>query len=243
VAMPLLTGTALRVYTAFAQPMQSSGVTPTWEQFRQVLQSAFVKHDKCMAARRDLYALKQTKSVAEFHQQFRLLVARAGNPAPTDTDLLMMFWNGLLPETQAGSRVDPLTGTFWTSFASLSKHALAVEMSRAVSHVGTRASAPDRGYSRKPFAKLRAAKVQVSGGVQKPSRAKPRERNQNRNHGGQGRSRGGGRDRDYPPPPAAGPGPSQPREAEGDLWCNDPGHKRPGAGAKPHRVKDCHLRK
>ena len=114
VAMPLLTGSALRAYTNFAQPMGASGITPTWEQFKAVLQP-FARPDKQITSRQSLYSIKQTKSVTEYHQRFLLLVSRAGSPAPTDKDLLMLYWNGLSDEAQKTSIIDPTTGKFWES--------------------------------------------------------------------------------------------------------------------------------
>ena len=130
--MPLLTGAALRAYTTFAQPMSASGVVPTWEQFKIVLQP-FSSPDKQITARKSLYSVKQTKSVQEYHRRFQLLVARLGTPSPTDRDLLMLYWNGLSDEARKSSPVDPITGKFWESFQALANHTLAVALAKSVS--------------------------------------------------------------------------------------------------------------
>ncbi|GAX78810.1 hypothetical protein CEUSTIGMA_g6247.t1 [Chlamydomonas eustigma] len=124
VALSLLSGSALKAYTAVAQPMTAAGVTPTWAQFKTVL-LAFAQHDKHISARRELLHVKQSSGVAEYYRKFQLLVARAGHPQPHDKDLLTMYWNGLSPQAQSSSSIDPLTGSFWSSYKALSDHTLA----------------------------------------------------------------------------------------------------------------------
>lgn len=167
VAMPLLTGTALRTYTAFAQNARSP---PTWEDFKGVM-STFARGDKRIAARRDLYAIKQTGTVAEYHHRFSVLLATVSDPKPTSTDLLLMFWTGLSPAAREHSPVDPLTGAFWVSLDSLVRHALAIEMSKVVTRTDrSPALGSATQHPRKSWTKLRSAHVQgkkQSGGILK----------------------------------------------------------------------------
>ena len=244
VAMPLLTGSALRAYTNFAQPMGASGISPTWEQFKAVLQP-FARPDKQITSRQSLYSIKQTKSVTEYHQRFLLLVSRAGSPAPTDKDLLMLYWNGLSDEAQKTSIIDPTTGKFWESFTALSSHTLAVSLAKSVS--GIQKDSPlKRPWQNK--LKLRAMqathkRARSEGGRGGGGRGGGRGGRGGRN-GGPGRGRGDGRGngrtaKDYNrqlydgDSPAASAGPSDP-------FCNDSRH---GDMKTAHRVSQCRLKK
>ncbi len=58
----------------------------------------------------------------------RSLVTR-GAPQTSDTDLLLIFWQGLKPAIREQARVDPRTGTWWSEFEDLVKHCLAIDTS------------------------------------------------------------------------------------------------------------------
>jgi uncharacterized membrane protein YgcG len=125
-AMQLLKGKALAAYIAFAQPLQRQGITPTWEQFVGVMHTAFVTHDRQMEARNTLFNTTQTGSVTAYLQTFRVLISRAGSPAPGDKDLLLHYWKGLKQGVKDDSKIDPTTGAFWTSFEDLAKHTVTI---------------------------------------------------------------------------------------------------------------------
>lgn len=216
--MPLLTGTALRTYTAYAQNARS---TPTWDDFKGVM-STFARRDKRMAARRDLYGIKQASTVADYHHRFSVLLATVGEPKPTDTDLLLMFWTGLSPAAREHSPADPLTGSFWVSLESLVTHALAIEMSRVTRGDKPPAFALQHQHQRRSWPKLKSAFVQgkkaMTGGVQKPTSPKAKKvsfKNGDKPHGARPA---------YPPHAAAG---EQPFEYAGNTLdgpCTLPGH-------------------
>lgn len=130
VAMHLLDKKALSTWISFAQPLHNRGQVPSWEQFRSTLCSAFAHPDRQLAARQELLSVRQRTSVAEYVQRVRILVNRAGAPAPSDADLMLYFWRGLKSHIQDQSKVDPRTGAFWTSFESLARHAVLVDNQR-----------------------------------------------------------------------------------------------------------------
>ena len=130
VAMQLLEKKALAAYIAFAQPLQLAGVAPTWEQFKEVLSMTYAHPDRQLASRQLLLQVSQTGSCADYLQHFRLLVSRAGLPAPTDTDQLLLYWQGLKGPIRDQCKVDPTTGAFWTSFESLVRHTVTVDNQR-----------------------------------------------------------------------------------------------------------------
>ena len=130
VAMHLLDKKALSTWISFAQPLHNQGQVPTWEQFKSTLCSAFAHPDRQLAARQELLSVRQRNTVAEYVQRVRILVNRAGAPPPSDADLMLYFWKGLKSHIQDQSKVDPRTGAFWTSFESLSRHAILVDTQR-----------------------------------------------------------------------------------------------------------------
>ena len=125
----LLTGKALNAWLAVARPMQLLGEPVTWELLTHTLLQTFPHHDLALAARKRLHAIEQTGRVQDYLQLVRTLVSRAGSPATSDTDLLLMFWKGLKQSIKDQAKVDPRTGTWWSSFEDLAKHCVALDMS------------------------------------------------------------------------------------------------------------------
>lgn len=185
VAMPLLAGSAAKAFTAYAQQMQSSGQSITWTHFKEVL-LPFSKPDKQLKARRQLFTIRQQGSVADFYQAFQLLLFRTGSPRPTDTDLILHYYNGLNPQAQASSRVDPTTGTFWSSFEGLTKHTLSVSLS----HMATEHSALVRPRAPPPWSKLKLAHVTHPRPQDHTGKKRPHPSG---GRGGGGRAQGRGR--------------------------------------------------
>ena len=93
--MPLLTEKALAAWLAVARPLQERRETATWELLAKTLTDAFPHIDLAMNARKRLHEIEQTGKVAEYLQRMRVLIARAGEPATSDTDLMICFWRGL----------------------------------------------------------------------------------------------------------------------------------------------------
>ena len=121
-AMQLLTGKASEAYMAMALPMQQQGNHPTWDDFRGILYETFVTHDKMLEARAALMTCHQTHSLPSYLQQFRMLLSKAGQPRPTDKDLLLLYWKGLKPEVREAAKINPKTGAFWDTFDDLALH-------------------------------------------------------------------------------------------------------------------------
>ena len=103
----LLTGKALNAWLAVARPMQLLGEPVTWELLTHTLLQTFPHHDLALAARKRLHAIEQTGRVQDYLQLVRTLVSRAGSPATSDTDLLLMFWKGLKQSIKDQAKVDP----------------------------------------------------------------------------------------------------------------------------------------
>ena len=243
VAMPLLTGSALRAYTNLAQPMALTGVTPSWEEFRSVLQP-FARQDKQLTARQSLYSIKQTKSVAEYHQRFSLLVSRAGLPTPTDKDLLMLYWNGLTDVAKKSSPIDPITGLFWTSYSSLANHTLNIALSNSVSGF-TRET--DKRRWNHTDSKLRALKAKRNrtfgdGEGRGSGGGSPYAAGRGRGRGAAWTTVGGRHKKEKKEhrtttDTGGGAGPSDP-------WCTNPKHSEGYLNSNnPHRVSQCKLSK
>jgi hypothetical protein len=125
VAMHLLTGAAQQQYVTFAQSIMPA--TPTWEQFLQVMHQ-FAKPNKRFTALQSLMTLKQMQTVHRYVQDFKHLLARIGDPAPSATEQVIHFWRGLSEAAKQTSRVDP-QGVFWTDPEALMTHACNVELS------------------------------------------------------------------------------------------------------------------
>ena len=156
VAMQLLEKKALAAYIAFAQPLQLAGIAPTWEQFKEVLSLTYAHPDRKLASRQLLLQVSQTGSVSEYLQHVRLLISRAGLPAPTDRDLLLLYWQGLKPHIRDQCKVDPTTGAFWASFESLARHTVTVDNQRIpLSH------RENREFRRHKATRLNAAKASL----------------------------------------------------------------------------------
>lgn len=130
VGMHLLDKLALRTYITYAKPLQAAGTPITWETFRHSLTSAFAHPDRQLSARQQLLQVSQTTSVIAYVQHVRMLLARAGLPAPTDRDLTLVYWRGLKQHIRDQSQVDPTTGRFWESFDNLVKHTVTIDTQR-----------------------------------------------------------------------------------------------------------------
>jgi hypothetical protein len=205
--MPLLTGYAHTTWIAFARNKQTRGETPLWTDMVKVLSDSFGRQDSKLIARRELHAVSQTRSVADFVQRIRVLISQAGDPAPTDADMLLIFYNGLKSEIRGQSRINPRTGSFWTSFEELVGHTLTLDM-RITPHqqsslraVGDKRRVRFSGSGSEP-----ASEHSDRSRSPPPVRSSPRSRD-TRNGAGRGRGTGRGRDfkRDqYPPPPNGG---------------------------------------
>lgn len=207
-AMPLLTGKALQAYIAYAQPVQAAGNAVTWEEFVGVLQT-FARPDRQLAARSQLFKSKQGGSVQEYLQNFKILVSKCGNPPPTDKDLMLAYWEGLKPNVKADSQVDPKTGRFWVSFEDLSKHTLAVELSRKIASNATDAAASgsrqDHAKDRrhwKASKSVRLAAVQAGGSA--GNREDRKDHKPGRQSGKQGFQKRDKKGEGFPPPPNKG---------------------------------------
>jgi hypothetical protein len=123
----LLTGKALNAWLGVARPLQAAGTVLTWELLLQTLLTTFPHHDLALAARKKLHAVEQSGRVADYLQLVRTLVSRAGAPATSDTDLLLIFWRGLKQVIRDQAKVDPRTGSWWASFEDLAKHCVAID--------------------------------------------------------------------------------------------------------------------
>ena len=121
-AMNLLTGKALEAYMAFALPLNKRGEDITWEQFTCTLSTAFTTHDKMLEARAALLTCQQTDTLTAYQQHFRMLLAKAGDPHPTDKDLLLLYWKGLKTDIKEAAKLNPTTGAFWETFEELAAH-------------------------------------------------------------------------------------------------------------------------
>jgi uncharacterized membrane protein YgcG len=125
VAMHLLTGAAQQQYVTYAQSILPA--TPTWEQFLQVMHQ-FAKPNKRFTALQALMSMKQQRTVHGYVQEFRQLLAKIGDPAPSATEQIIHFWRGLSEAAKQTSRVDP-QGVFWTDPEALLAHVCNVELS------------------------------------------------------------------------------------------------------------------
>lgn len=182
-AMPLLEGKALQAWIAFAEPKQSKGEAVSWDDFRTVLTTAFMKPDRARTARSALWKLKQITSVSDYIQKLRILIAQAGGEPPADADLLLHFWDGLKPEIRAHSQIDPKSGKAWDSFESLVSHALTIDLiHRDQSEQPTKPVPRWRAdqYSASKMTKLKSVSLKQAGVPQG-------------GRGGGGHGRGGGR--------------------------------------------------
>ena len=178
-AMQLLKGKALQAYISFAQPLHKQGIVPTWEQFTEVIRGAFITHDRQLEARTHLLSVTQTGSVTAYLQNFRILITRAGSPAPTDKDLLLLYWKGLKQWVRDESKIDPTTGEFWTSFEDLARHTITIARQKDLS-----SPMPDK--RRPPYRRPRPNPLKLNNTKLKHSSSSQKDRT------GTGRGLGGG---------------------------------------------------
>jgi hypothetical protein len=125
----MLSGTAQSQYLLLAKSIAPA--QPTWAQFTGVLQQ-FAQPNKRLAALKALRALKQLTTVAAYIQQFRLLVAKAGQPPLSDSELTLYFWGGLSEKARSTSPTDP-QGVFWRDPEALITHVSNIELSASMS--------------------------------------------------------------------------------------------------------------
>lgn len=123
-----------------------------------------------------LLDIRQTSTIADYQQRFNLMLAEAGAPKPSDADLVVMFFRGLKNAAQEASKVDPVTGMFWTSFEALARHTRAIELADTVTR-------PAKNPPSKPWMKLKGARMQAKWAKVADGRGRGR--------GGSGRGRGG----------------------------------------------------
>jgi hypothetical protein len=140
--MPILSGQALTTYVAHARPMSTRGEDMTWADMVKILTDAFSTVDSKIVARKELLAIQQTTTVTEYAQRMRILIARAGSPASSDLDLMLMYFNGLKPYMQQKCQVDPTKGTFWGSFEQLLQFSLSVSVGTGPTQRPAQAQAP-----------------------------------------------------------------------------------------------------
>ena len=149
--MPILSGQALTTYVAHARPMSTRGEDMTWAHMVKILTDAFSTVDSKIVARKELLAIQQTTTVTEYAQRMRILIARAGSPASSDLDLMLLYFNGLKPYMQQKCQVDPTKGTFWGSFEQLLQFSLSVSVGTGPTQRPTQAQGPawkTRGFDR-----------------------------------------------------------------------------------------------
>ena len=182
-AMLMLTGKALDAYMAFVIPLYKEGKQPTWQQFTNVLTSAFGTHDKMLEARASLLTCEQIGSVSSYLQTFRMLLAKGGSPSPTDKDLLLLYWKGLKKDVKDSARLNPRTGAFWSSFEDLAAHTITLSRQHTLGapHQRQRTNRPQK---HNPAAWMKA---KINGMNLKP----PLPRKQGRGPGGSSNDRTG----------------------------------------------------
>lgn len=181
-------GKALAAYIAFAQPLQQQGITPTWDQFVSVLHTSFITHDRKLEARNALFNTTQTESVKSYLLLFRVLISRAGSPAPCDKDLLLHYWKGLKQSIKDDSKVDPTTGSFWTSFEDLAKHTITI--SRHTDLLSPIHKQRDH-HKRVSWKSDKLARLKLKQTLLKPTNTQDRSGRGRGGSGGRGGSRGG----------------------------------------------------
>ena len=226
-AMQLLKGRALAAYIAFAQPLQKQGITPTWEQFVSVMHTAFVTHDRQLEARNALFNTVQSGSVTGYLQSFRVLISRAGSPAPCDKDLLLHYWKGLKQSVKDESKIDPTTGAFLASFEDLARHTITISRQSDLNPHTTPLTSWDKNH--KAHLQLKATQLKLKAALSNtPAGPYPKQgRGYNSAGGGRGHGRdggrgggfGGGRGDGRPPRHDNGvsAGPSKPGHCNGNL--------------------------
>jgi hypothetical protein len=84
------------------------------------MSQAFAQPDRQLAARKALLEIKQIGSVQDYVRHIRMLITRAGHPASSDHDLLLLFYKGLNHNIQHECKINPMTGKFWDQFESRS---------------------------------------------------------------------------------------------------------------------------
>ena len=185
-AMHLLKGKALAAYVAFAAPLQKQGTSPTWDDFKtEVLRTSFITHDRQLEARSALLNITQNGTVTSYLQQFRTLIARAGDPPPCDRDLTIYYWRGLRQWVRDESKVDPQTGRFWESFEDLAKHTITISRQNDLTPGKTRM---DKG---KPWGNRRQTDPLKLKATKLKTKARPSIKNQQANKPGGGLYAGG----------------------------------------------------
>jgi hypothetical protein len=178
--MPLLTGKALAAWLAVARPLQEKKEVATWELLTKTLTDAFPHIDLAMNARKRLHEIEQTGKVAEYLQRMRVLIARAGAPATSDTDLMLIFWRGLKGHIREQAKVDPRTGKWWSGFEDLASYALTIDSQHKDFHPAQLRNAQLRQNNRPPRAT--AFQVRGSKGKVNARKDKRKERRDRREH-------------------------------------------------------------
>lgn len=137
-APSFLEGTALSLWSKKAQVLEKRGPIP-WSAFRSFLKS-YAHPDKQRIARNTLmFEMQQGgRTVRAYHQAFEQQMYMAGDPTPSDLDLILAFQRGLSPDLAQKCRADPSTGEPFTDFTRFVRFAQSMDDSHR-SH-----RAPDR---------------------------------------------------------------------------------------------------
>jgi hypothetical protein len=122
----LLSGKALKAWSARATQAARLEQPLTWELFVDTLLTNFGRRDRALHARKALHSVKQLSTVHAYVQHFQSLVSQCDTP-PTEPDLIRFFYDGLKDQIKMHCRFDPRNGAFWTSFDALLRHALLID--------------------------------------------------------------------------------------------------------------------
>ena len=189
IATPLLTGAARKAWMTVAMSLQRQGIAASWASFKKSLRDAFAVPNKELHARLQLKNAKQMdKSVVQYVQDVRNLIASIANPPPTEQEQILALYTGLHPDMRLKVAVDPRTGTFWSSFEALATYLISLET--AAPKAASRAPVYSPKHTKAKTAKLRTVSASQAKGANKQQQP---QQQQPRKQGGSGRNPGGGR--------------------------------------------------
>jgi len=126
--MPLLSDKALSAWMSVAVPAQNANVPLTWELFKSCMLTNFAHPDRQHQAREKLHKIAQQngQSATDYVRYFNTLVQKAGDPPPSNTDLILFFHSGLLPGIKDKCITNPGTGKFWTDLQALQEFTISL---------------------------------------------------------------------------------------------------------------------
>ncbi len=155
--MPLLSDKALAAWTSVALPAKSANQELTWDLSCKIMLSNFAHPDRQHKPREMRHKVAQSlsQSVTDYVRQFTSLVQRAGKPAPSPADLILVFRSGLVPALKDKSppilalgATNPCTGKFWEDLKALQDYIISVHTHGAAKHANlVPASARHAGHS------------------------------------------------------------------------------------------------